>query len=190
MRVLQKNSKAFKEWAVVVDALAQGRQIVLFRKGGIDEGIGGFEIEDREFFLFPTYEHQNRQELIPDVHKRLDELVQNRPQDGKIHMNFYATVQDVRKIEKLETLLSLTGHHIWTPTLIDERFNWGKGKFLFALLLRVFRLQSEVVISNRIEYGGCKSWVDLEANFSTEGIPVLFGPEFHQKLHAIQKLLS
>lgn len=190
MQVLQQNSKAFKEWAVVVDALASGRQIVLFRKGGIDEGIGGFEVEEKEFFLFPTYEHQNREELIPDVHGRLAKLSQSQPRDGKIHISSYARVEDVRKITDLAILLRLAGHHIWTQNLVEERFNWGKGKFLFAMLLKVFRLQHEVVVSNRVEFGGCKSWVDLEENFSTEGAPVLSEPEFCQKVNTLQKLLS
>ena len=29
---------AFKEWAVIVEALGQGEQIVILRKGGIAEG--------------------------------------------------------------------------------------------------------------------------------------------------------
>ena len=35
---------AFKEWAVIVQALGEGRQINIFRKGGIHEGPKGFEI--------------------------------------------------------------------------------------------------------------------------------------------------
>ncbi len=36
---------AFKEWAVIVDALGRGDQILILRKGGISEGRGGFQIE-------------------------------------------------------------------------------------------------------------------------------------------------
>ena len=53
-----------KEWAVVCGALASGRQMVLLRKGGIYEAAGEFEVEHREFLLFPTYLHQNPQ-MIP-----------------------------------------------------------------------------------------------------------------------------
>ena len=34
---------AFKEWAMVVDALGRGEQIIILRKGGISEGRGGFK---------------------------------------------------------------------------------------------------------------------------------------------------
>ena len=47
---------AFKEWAVIVDALGRGQQILILRKGGISEGPGGFQVEQPEFLLFPTLE--------------------------------------------------------------------------------------------------------------------------------------
>src|SRR5687768_11757609 len=36
---------AFKEWAIIVDALARGDQILILRKGGISEGREGFQID-------------------------------------------------------------------------------------------------------------------------------------------------
>ncbi len=190
MKVLQKNNKAFKEWAVVVDALGSGRQTLIFRKGGISETTGEFEIEAREFFLFPTYEHQNKEELISGVHARLDQLTSEHVQDGKIHIQYYASVQNVYKITELEKLKKLEGHHIWTPSLIEERFNWGKEKFLYCLILRVFQLPQQVTVPFKQEYGGCKSWVNLDVNFSTEGNPVLSNTLFHQEKHAIEKILE
>jgi hypothetical protein len=41
---------AFKEWAVVCEALGSGRQSVILRKGGIAEGREGFAFLHREFF--------------------------------------------------------------------------------------------------------------------------------------------
>ncbi len=40
-----ENSIAMKEWAAVCLALAEGRQSLLLRKGGIAEGSGGFRME-------------------------------------------------------------------------------------------------------------------------------------------------
>ncbi|MGV3757322.1 MAG: DUF1802 family protein [Verrucomicrobiota bacterium] len=45
---------AFKEWAIVVDALGRGEQIILLRKGGISEGRGGFQVEHPQFLFWPT----------------------------------------------------------------------------------------------------------------------------------------
>ena len=54
---------ALKEWAVTVDALAQGTQILLLRKGGIHEEGKDFRVIHPEFLLYPTYEHQ-REDLL------------------------------------------------------------------------------------------------------------------------------
>ena len=40
--MLNQNNRALKEWAVVCDALRDGRQICLLRKGGIREEAGVF----------------------------------------------------------------------------------------------------------------------------------------------------
>ena len=42
---------ALKEWAVTVESLAQGQQILLLRKGGIHEEGKDFKVMD----LFPSY---------------------------------------------------------------------------------------------------------------------------------------
>ena len=60
---------ALKEWATVCRALESGRQIILLRKGGIYEAAGEFEVEHREFLLFPTYVHQNLKMLKPSEHE-------------------------------------------------------------------------------------------------------------------------
>src|SRR5271168_430924 len=60
-----------KEWAAVCAALGDGRQIILLRKGGIYESAGEFEIEHRQFLLFPTYLHQNAQMLKTTEHAAL-----------------------------------------------------------------------------------------------------------------------
>jgi hypothetical protein len=49
---------AFKEWAVVVDALGRGEQVLILRKGGIREQRGEFQADHHEFWLFPTRYHE------------------------------------------------------------------------------------------------------------------------------------
>ena len=38
----------------MIDALGRGEQIIILRKGGIHEGRGGFQVDQPEFWLFPT----------------------------------------------------------------------------------------------------------------------------------------
>jgi hypothetical protein len=54
-------AKGFKEWQVVCDALASGRQSIILRKGGIHEGREGFSFGEELFYLFPTRFHNQTQ---------------------------------------------------------------------------------------------------------------------------------
>jgi len=55
---MQSNTThALKEWAVAVDALEQGKTIMLLRKGGIHEQGGRF-VAQNQILLYPTHEHQ------------------------------------------------------------------------------------------------------------------------------------
>ena len=66
---------ALKEWATVVNALENGDQTVLLRKGGILEDSSGFVVESEKFFLFPTFEHQETKHLKPQFHKHLEDAL-------------------------------------------------------------------------------------------------------------------
>jgi len=46
--------ESLKEWATVVNALENGDQTVLLRKGGILDVASGFRIESKKFTLFQT----------------------------------------------------------------------------------------------------------------------------------------
>lgn len=65
---MKLNPVALKEWASVIDVLAEGDQILVMRKGGIEEETRRFELKSRSFYLFPTYEHQ-RTHLVKDPYQ-------------------------------------------------------------------------------------------------------------------------
>ena len=73
---------ALKEWATIVNALENGDQTVLLRKGGILEDSSGFVVESEKFFLFPTFEHQETRHLKPQFHKHLEDALASKPNDG------------------------------------------------------------------------------------------------------------
>ena len=74
---------AFKEWAVTIDALARGEQIVILRKGGIHERNLHFEIEHDRFLFFPGYLHQDASLLKPDYRSRLTPA-ENQPDPSEV----------------------------------------------------------------------------------------------------------
>jgi hypothetical protein len=172
---------AFKEWAVVVDALGQGEQILIFRKGGISEGRGGFQVEHDAFFLFPTLFHQQRESVLPPAQARYD-LIAPQLSSTQVRIEYFARVMDWRFLDSLDAALRLEGQHVWREQVIRERFDWGKSKSIYAMAVRIFRLAQPVDLPVRPEYGGCKSWLELEPPIAAEGEPVLTDEEFKEKL--------
>jgi hypothetical protein len=138
---------ALKEWAAVVRALETGEQIMLLRKGGIlEQGPKRqFEMTHQQFLLFPTYLHQSRGELKPAVEF---EPASAEPQE--VRMTAAGVVSDIIKVESRGQIDRLDDEHIWTPSLIDMRFNY-----------------EPVVLANTAAFAGCKSWVPLDEAIAT-----------------------
>jgi hypothetical protein len=177
---------AFKEWAIVVDALGQGEQIVILRKGGIAEGKGGFKMEHEEFLLFPSLFHQQRDSVIPAAQRRYDFIAPELPSPEEVRIDYFCKVIEWQKLDSLSAAKALRGHHIWSDRTIEERFEWGREQAIFVLAVRVFRLAKPFVGPMRPQYGGCKSWIELDTEIDPLGaVPVLTEGEFAQKLAAI-----
>jgi len=166
MKLTSQINVALKEWASVCSALEEGRQMILLRKGGILEAIGGFELEHPQFFLFPTYLHQNAQMVKEPERKRLVVL---KEEPAEIVLLSAVSVSDIIRLRDRAQMDRLEQEHIWTSPLIDMRFSYRPQNPLYLLLVRVYRLLEPITIKNTAEYAGCKSWVPLEAAFSTAG---------------------
>ena len=184
-----ENQFAFKEWAVVCAALASGRQTLILRKGGIHEGREGFRVEHREFWLFPTGFHQQRDEIISEAWPLLDE-VQSRGQPSGISLDLCAVVEDVHHVLDRAALSRLSGRHVWSEATVEQRFQY-RTLGLFALVVRVFRRPTPFEIADSPHFAGCKSWVDLPSSLSTTGLqPVLDDTTFENQRREIQILLA
>jgi len=157
---------ALKEWAAVCMALGEGRQILLLRKGGIHERGQRFEMEHRQFLLFPTYLHQNPAMLKPSEHANLKPMA---AEPEEIEMTLAGEVTDVLRLQSRRQMDALDGLHVWTPALIDMRFGYKPENPLYLMLVRAYRLATAVRVPNIPAYAGCRSWVPLRETFSTAG---------------------
>src|SRR5882762_6297328 len=166
MELSSQLNVALKEWASVCSALEEGRQIILLRKGGILEAIGGFELEHPQFFLFPTYVHQNAEMLKEPERKRLVSL---NEEPAQVQLSSAATMTDIIRLRDRVQMDRLDREHIWTSPLTDMRFSYRPQNPLYLLLLRVYRLAEPITIQHTPEYAGCKSWVPLTKQFDTPG---------------------
>jgi len=160
--MLSESKIAFKEWAVVVNALAQGKQSIILRKGGIQEKNNEFKAEHEEFFLFPTYEHQERADLKPVFHSDLDWIIRNHAEENTVPIRYYAHAEKIFRISDKDLLPKISPFHIWSDNEIEKRFNYGKEEGICLILVRVFELLFPHVVSVSPKYAGCKSWVELE----------------------------
>jgi hypothetical protein len=184
-----ENAWAFKEWAVICEALAQGRQTIILRKGGIHEGRAGFRIAQREFWLLPTKFHASADALMPAAH---DLLVPTESLNagGAFHICHYAVVEEVHQLTSKAQALALAGLHNWSETTVRERFHY-KHPGLFCLVVRIFNALESVVIKDTPAIAGCRSWVELPRSLATANLtPALSDEAFEAMASDIKARLS
>ena len=160
---------AFKEWAIVVDALETGAQTIILRKGGIAEGKGGFQIDYRSFWLFPTQFHQQGELVEKNAQKKYEGTAKDLPPEGIIRISSFAEVVAAYNIQNSQQIEKLEGLHIWKNKVIRERFDWGKRKDIHALAVRTYKIPNPIEIPLIDSYGGCKSWIELKPDIPIKG---------------------
>ena len=182
---------ALKEWAVTVQALAQGQQILLLRKGGIHESGQDFRVIHPEFLLYPTYEHQRADLLKPAHQPALEQLLTDRPQADTITFTHFARAEEVIEVAAQERVDDLAPHHIWTDAYAQSRLHWKPMLPLSILLLRVYRLEQPATVPYIKEYGGCTSWVEIMPRIPLGQLaPSLTDAEFQREVDAVKGSLG
>ncbi len=188
--MLSANRFALKEWAVVVKAMTAGRQLLLLRKGGIEDDGGQFRLEHSEFFLYPTFEHQHRKFVRPEFLADFDQAIREQPENEDIIVSGYATVTDCMIVDDVAKLRRLARFHVWNDEYVQMRFSYKPEFPLYALLLRTFKIPP-VQAPFRAEYRGCRSWVELHRELSTAGAaPALTDAEFKRHQQAMMERLG
>jgi len=175
--MVSSSSQALKEWASVERALAASRVSLLVRKGGISERRGGFDVEHRAFWIFPTAFHQNAQELAPEFR---DLLGGTEPHSrDEVRLRVFAEVAEAFRVESMEVMARLAGLHPMAADTVRSRFEYKGRPYLHVVLVRAYLLPEPVVIPNTIGYEGCVSWVALDEEIPTAGaVPVVGDAEF------------
>jgi hypothetical protein len=166
--VKTKSAVALKEWAVIVRALREGKQQVLLRKGGIADEAGAFKLKEREFFLYPTFEHQSAHFLNGDAMPSFEQSVRERPPHGKVLLDTYAEVRESRQVKSEADLKSVLDRSIWSTAYLQQRLRYKPEKPLLLVTLRVHKLTSPHMIDETPAYAGCVSWVPLESPLLTQ----------------------
>lgn len=158
---------ALKEWQVVCNALARGEQSILLRKGGIQEGPGGFSIEHRRFALLPTRLHQKTEMLKPPYRERVDGGdveggVEGGVEPEVFHLTHAGEITNILTIDSREVLDRLNELHVWDEPYLKMRWNYRPERPLYLLVVRAYALDERFDLKNTYEVAGCRSWVPLK----------------------------
>ena len=186
-----KCQMALKEWAVTVEAMAKGDQVLLLRKGGIHEDGKDFRVIHREFLFYPTYLHQKEDLLQPAYRPALRKLLEQPQDNDRITFSYWARAEEVLEISEREKVDNLEPHHIWTTAYAQSKLHWKPMLPMSVLLLRIYKLEQPVTVPYLPEYGGCTSWVEVLSDVNLGRMePVLNDAEFQRRCDDIKGSLG
>ncbi|MEH2145912.1 DUF1802 family protein [Nostoc sp.] len=180
---------ALKEWAVAVNALEDGKTIMLLRKGGIHERNGHFQVAQKQILLYPTCEHQQAFMLKAEYANSVYPVTSGwHPETVRI--GSWAEITDILPVSDESIVNTLLPFHIWNEHFISDRLKWKPRQPLYILLLRTYQLP-EQEIPYHAKYGGCKSWIDLDQPIHLQGAkPVLSDFAYTQLVETIRKIVG
>jgi hypothetical protein len=181
---------AFKEWAVICAALAEGRQAIILRKGGIAEAGGDFQVEHTRFWLYPTYLHQQRTGITAETMPLLEKVEAARPPEGIVRLTHFAESPGAYRVHNLATAWMLGQFHGWSPETVQARFTY-RTPGLFVIPVRVYQAAQVIDLPENPAYAGCRSWVELDQELPTAGAtPVLTDQAFDTLVLQLERVLQ
>ncbi len=171
-----------REWAVVVRALEQGKQMILFLKGGIGERE--FRVLRDEFILIPTSEGQEEGLIKPAFRP----LLKEGASDAGANATSFARLFDVIPVRNLDKLAQLDEYHIFAKSYIDAKHNSRVDRPTNVLFLRVYRLGRPVGFEAGAQHG---NWVEIKALVPLDGVePALDEERFRALYREISTIIS
>jgi len=183
----------FKEWTYVCEALGQGVQTLILRKGGIHEGRKGFQFEHREFWLFPTGFHTQAEQLRWMPENAEEVMVPQDEEREKVDIRYFGKLHEVWRVTEWDKVAALEPLHIWTEEVVKERFAWNEESCLHIALVRMYALPEVWSFPYEPRYGGCRSWVKLPlegTTLETVLTPVIPEAEWNETATKIRSILG
>jgi hypothetical protein len=182
---------ALKEWAVAVKALREGRQVLLVRKGGISEETRHFRIEAERFLFFPTYEHQRADLLQPAFQDDLAAVLAEPRDPTRVRFDTYAELTDLIEVSEPAQVEALAPFSCFSTEYAEERLRWKPRHPLLVMAIRAYRLKQPVEVAARPDFGGCKSWVTLDDDVSSDNlVAAVDDATYAAQIAAVREALS
>ena len=168
----------------------QEKQSYLLRKGGIREVGGKFSVKYRQILLYPTYEHQNPDLLKPEFAKNI-EVVASGWHPKTVAISSWAEITHIFVLDEVNKIKALLPFLVWNERFIEERLRWKPKQPIYALCLRVSRLSTTSSIAFSENYGGCKSWIEIQEPLPLQSSTlVLTDEKYEEQVRIIQTILQ
>jgi hypothetical protein len=185
------NDVCLKEWSVVNRALREGWQVFLLRKGGVAEVGGRFRLEEDEFFLFPTLEHQDAAGLQERYRDWIADAERQKPASGEVLVDVYARLDEVHRVSDPARLARVLPHTVWSEDFLRRRLEYKPEEPLHLVFLRCFRTPHPHKVPDDPSYAGCTSWVKVKTPLAPGRFYPVFSPEvFAAKKKAVLDALN
>ena len=147
---------ALKEWSKTEKAIERGEQVLLFRKGGInDNNNSGFQILENQFVIFPTSFHSanngGESDSAPDMKK-----------GDSVPFSIVCRITRAWQTSDKSVIKALEKFHALREDEIVSRVNYKPNEPYSILEVRAYVLpKDEYALPADVEkYGGCKSWIE------------------------------
>lgn len=147
---------ALKEWSKTEKAIERGEQVLLFRKGGInDNNNSGFQILENQFVIFPTSFHSanngGESDAAPDMKK-----------GDSVPFSIVCRITRAWQTSDKSVIKALEKFHALREDEIVSRVNYKPNEPYSILEVRAYVLpKDEYALPADVEkYGGCKSWIE------------------------------
>jgi hypothetical protein len=178
-------STAFKEWAVICEALGNGQQSIIIRKGGIAEGRAGFAFKHEEFLLFPTFFHEQLAKTTLPPETLIPE-----PSEEETEIRYAAAVEWTQLVTDLGLIAKLREFHVLQHSEVEARFHYDEPEGVHVAFVRIYRLEPSIQLKNEKKYGGCRSWLDLPESEGVALVSVLSDEEHTRRRELLKGLLG
>lgn len=186
-----ENAAALKEWSVVNRALREGWQAFLLRKGGVAEKGGVFRLEEEEFFIFQTHEHQNAEDLQEKYRSWIEDSVRLAARKDHLEVDVYARADSVFRLQDPEQAKKVLPFCIWSENFLRKRLAYKPEEPLSLIFVRCYRTPHPHLVPMETEYAGCASWVMLKQPLSPAKFYPVFSPEvFEDKKRRVLEALG
>ena len=167
------NHTALKEWASVIDALGDGRQVILIRKGGIADPKFGVEAE--RFYLYPTYFHQPSAAEEP----------------SSVTITHWCEAVRTWRVRELDLVARLAPLTVMSREALETRYRFRPDQALHIIGVRAHALPSPATIAVTPAYIGCRSWVSIDDEIAIDGSrPLLSDAELNARLESVDAMLA